>query len=309
MVSITNAMTAHCSEIPEGGLRQDMHRPHKPLDMSTFFDSPNVSGDDGVSQAIDTALIFAVIKKLHPAAIKTVFPHGTEPVMPAIDCLKPEKTGYRQFDAIYHNEGTIEGNYGVQKSIFQEQLKIHEDGSSIEAPSAKEFSDRLFLIHGDQMTAKLIRTVKAESLTSSRPYDRRRWLLGVSAWFHTSMAIANTAVQKFWSSGTATQSRHTIESDVQQLNKKQVTKGNIKFHLVEPVLTQGFAARVAALFYEALRRRSQQRDRLARVQRPSSDSVLPATQRVSTDLEQSSQQSVGLSDPSYSSWNVTQRAR
>lgn len=142
--------------------------------------------DGGIGLEITRSLISDAIKRIHADGVNRVFTHGSYPQMPNIDCLEANKTQFWQFGAIFEDEGTIKGTYGVHTSIFIDQLGLRapDDPNEAQASDADDFRDRLFLVHGDQLTAHHIRSVKAEQSKAIRPFDRRDWVLGIPAWFH-----------------------------------------------------------------------------------------------------------------------------
>ena len=101
--------------------------------------------------------------------------------MPVLHQIPPKKTKFWQFGGIFEDEGTISGTYRVHDSIFIAQLGL----KAPRTPSARrnDFSRRLWLVHGDQLTAQRIRSVKLEQRSAERSYDRRDWMLGLPAWF------------------------------------------------------------------------------------------------------------------------------
>lgn len=96
-----------------------MHNPTIPLVVADIFDAPAISGmNDGIGLDITRSLITDAIKRVHADGVNMVFRHGNYPQMPNINCLKTNKTQFWQFGAIFEDEGTIQGTYGVHNSIF-----------------------------------------------------------------------------------------------------------------------------------------------------------------------------------------------
>ena len=118
-----------------------------------------------------------------------------------------------------------------------------------------DFSRRLFLVFGDQLTSLRMRAVKTGQARAERLYDKRDWLLGIPAWFHIQLNLLFTIVRTHWSTeGAGGQSRHTLCSDSTTWSRTQTSRDNAKYHLLEPIVAQGFTSRVTALFYEAMKR-------------------------------------------------------
>ena len=94
--------------------------------------------------------------------------------MPCLNVIKPSQTHHFSLGPIPYNEGTIQGTYGVLETIFMEQFKLD--------PMA--FNERLWLVYGDQKTASNIRSVINERREASTAFDRHRWVLPLSSFFH-----------------------------------------------------------------------------------------------------------------------------
>lgn len=254
--AMTTAVLLRSTGLPPSGLTQSMHNSTHRLDLDDLLLSPGISGEDGhIGRTITTALIAGAVKRLHPESVGRVFPNGENyPSMPTVQVLPTSKTSFWQFGAIYEDEGTTEGHYGVHDSIFLRQLGLKASDSDNQSD---DFSNRLWLVHGDQLTARRIRSVKAEQAKACRSYDRRDWMLGVPSWFHIQMNLLHTIVRTHWSPDKAhcTAANHCLKADITTWNRSCTSKASIKYHQVEPVLRDGFVSRVCALFYNAMRRR------------------------------------------------------
>jgi len=220
-IDATNASVYLCDDIPLDGLRQDMHNPSIPLTLEDVTWSVGLEGDAS-ELAIAQSHIADAVKRIHQEAVNAVFKNDPDryPLFPlSEDCLSSTRTQYWQFAAVFENEGTIEGTYGVHKDLFQEQLGLAapEDPASDERD---DFRDRLYLAHGDQLTAHHIRSLQSEQVRASRPYDKRNWLLGIPAWFHVHYRPDPLGVRcpARWSPSHYTARRHHVgpQSDVPQ---------------------------------------------------------------------------------------------
>ena len=256
--------------MPVGGLRQDQLHFDRPLHFMDIINSP-AGGlrHDGHSRAVARHFVAAAIQYLHPSAVYSVFGAGFEErfAMPTIDVLPPRKTPVHLLSAVFENEGTISGTARVHVDIFLKQLGLgcpQEEEGSVEPGSADgdddayldtapEFRDELFLAYGDQMTAARIRGVKLGQRSARRAFDRRDWLLGPPVWFHTLQAVLNLIIKSHWEPLKSGQfSRATLVHDISYLDRHGISKDNFKYHQIQPIVTQGFRARVAALFYRSL---------------------------------------------------------
>jgi len=254
--SFTNAMYVECEDLPASGLTQDMRNSSVPLQLRDIVTAPGITGVDDIGPQASRSLIADAIKRLHPA-VSTLFAGDAAqlyPSFPSIERLPPRKTNFWQFAGITADEGTIEGTYTVHDDIYLRQLRLRAAATPDEGD---DFSKRLYLVHGDQLTAQRIRAVQADQARATRPYDQRRWLCGVPAWFHIQMNLLHTIIRTHWAPALPTQSTvHCVSSDATRWGRSQRSRDNIKYHLMEPIVTQGFSSRVAALFYASLRRRS-----------------------------------------------------
>lgn len=125
-----------------------------------------------------------------------------------------------------------------------------------EGSQVDDFSDRLFLAHGDRLTAHHIRTVKAEQSRATRPFDRRDWLLGIPAWFHIQMNLLSTIIRTHWAPTTAGEAaHHCLQADITTWGRSSYSRDNAKYHQMEPIVAQSFTSRVLALFYATMRRK------------------------------------------------------
>ncbi|KIV98311.1 uncharacterized protein PV09_09843 [Verruconis gallopava] len=256
MRAMTTAAIVICPSIPHTGLQQSMHNPAKPLSIHDVFQSPGISGDGtDITLRIRRFLIYQAIKSVHSNALAVSFANDSPPTMPILDVLPATKTSYRQFGATFEDEGTVDGTYKVHESLLLRQLQrgiTTDDDITL----SDEFATRLWLIHGDQLTSQRIRSVKLEQSEAERHFDRRRWLLGVPAWFHIQMNLLQTIVRTHWGTGSDTSlPSHCLARDLLIWGRSYRSRESIKYHQLEPSVTQSFNARILGLFYSAMLRR------------------------------------------------------
>jgi hypothetical protein len=254
MCSMTTAAIILCPELPSSGLHQVMHNPTVPLRVHDIFSAPGISDDDSIGLDISRSLITDAIKRLHPSSVSRIFTDSDDsyPKMPRLQSIRADKTRFWQFGAIFEDEGTIDGTYGVHESIFLQQLGLQTPDDPND--TSDDFHDRLWLIHGDQLTVHRIRAVKAEQLRAKRSFDRRDWLLRVSAWFHIQMNLFNTIVRTHWAPARPKEeAHHRLKADIATWSRSYSSRDSVKYHQIEPLILQSFISRVAALFYAAMR--------------------------------------------------------
>jgi len=258
MSAMTTSAIIINRELPSSGLTQSMHDPTIPLELTDLFRSPGISGNNqDTNQKISKAVIARAIKGLHSTAVQHVFSKtSTFPAMPVMERLKPQRTVFHQLGAIFEDEGTIQGTYRVHDDIFLRQLKMSSWSTTSSSPP-EDFNDRLILVHGDQLTAHHIRSVKEEQQEAIHPYDRKDWMLGIPAWFHVQMNLLNTIIRTYWAPSDIThQTHHCLQSDLTAWGRSSYTRENAKYHQMEPAVTQSFIARVTAIFYSAMRQKN-----------------------------------------------------
>lgn len=247
MRNLTSALLIICPKIPTSGLQQSMLNTSQPLRLHDILTAPGLRRDS-VSRKISLYHIATAIRKIHPEAVDAIFKDEPDlfPQMPQLELLAPRKTALQQLGAIFEDEGTIEGTYGVHTDIWIRKLGFKEDDQS------HHFGQRLWLAWGDQKTAQHIRSVKTEQCLASQAFDRRDWLLGPCAFFHVLQSFLFLIVRTHWESLPGAHSRCTLLHDIGYWDRRGITRENAKYHLVEPLIMQGWTARVLAIWYDVL---------------------------------------------------------
>lgn len=252
--SFTNAAWVICNDIPEGGLTQDMHNPSHPLSIRDVMLSDGIQNTGSFDTDLSRFFIVEAIERLHGNAVKNLFKNCADqkPQFPVIDRRPGTRTEFWQLAGITANEGTIEGTYAVHDDIFLQQLGY----TKAEQPGLEDdFTNRLFLAYGDQLTTHHIRSVQHEQRHAGLAYDRRQWMMGVPAWFHIQYNLLLTIVRTHWKPVGKQTEHHCVSHDATLWNRTQTSRDNVKYHLMEPIVAQGFTARVVAIFYSCLQSR------------------------------------------------------
>lgn len=234
-----------------------MHRPWIPLQRKTIERAPGLTGNDKPEnleriKALSTYHIANAIRTIHDKAVTHVFDSSSDttfPVFPEFDRLKPQKTEFYQFGSIPFNEAIISDNYQVQDEIFLHQGNLKRGTIDKEG----DFAKRLFVIHGDQMTAGRCRAVKANSSESTLDYDRRKWYIPMASWFHIHLNLGETILRTHWEPSEGSQSPHNVLYDIDSWGAVCRKKKSMKYHQLRPILGKGFNSRITALFYTEMR--------------------------------------------------------
>ena len=229
MRSVTTGKVFLGHDIPLEGLQLSMHHPNILLRYGKdVLSAPGAQRDD-IQTEICTFFIADAIRRLYPKAVGQTWaksPDRDFPCMPRINVLDPRRTKSYSLCGIPFNEGTIDGNYEVHKSIFVDQFGLD---------SEKHFKDRLYLIYGDQKTAQLIRSVKTDQRTATRDYDRRDWLLPVSSLFHPRMNFL-WMIQRTHSGSPSCPEPPTLFNNMNFWNRKQIPLAKAPFHLLKELI-------------------------------------------------------------------------
>ena len=253
--NLTTALLIECPELPVGGLKQGMHNPAVELDADAIIENVGQSRDEFYA---DMARYFIVeaLGKMHGDSVSHVWmqenakPAGerfSRPAFPRIDQLSHTiPTKFYQLGAIYEDEGTINGTYGVQDRIF-DYLGCNT------AEKKTKFRDRIWLAYGDQKTAHHIRVVKREQQASGCPYERRRWLLGPIGWFHVRQNFLTLILRVYWDDmATGRHPAGTLKDDYLIWQRAGINRDNAPFYLLEPLVMQSWTARIVSLWYRFL---------------------------------------------------------
>ncbi|KAK3360956.1 hypothetical protein B0T24DRAFT_586027 [Lasiosphaeria ovina] len=178
----------------------------------------------------------AASKWLLKYAFMQVFAKGSAPEMPTVKRVTYKESPFLQIGAIFENEGTIDGVYKLHEELWKRRLDF------------KEYDERLTLVYGDCKTTTFIRRIKQSQLEASELWEQKKWLLPVPALFHIELNYIEMLFRMFWDTGSnKSLSTAVISADVQFFQRgKHITKKDIKYHQVLPLLMHGYTARVLA---------------------------------------------------------------
>jgi len=164
----------------------------------------------------------------------------------------PSPASVLHFAAINANSGTIDGTYRVHQFLVESEL-----GWKTEGKVDAMFKDGLQLMCGDQKTIEHIFATKIDQQDSRSHYDRRRWLWPVPGLFHVQMHTGDIVLRVHWAApisddGTNLDTRHCMLRDVNYLGYKGLSPERSPWHVLDPVITTCFDARVLAVWLQCL---------------------------------------------------------
>lgn len=226
--------------IKQTDLHYDAHL--RPEDV---YMAPGVQFDEARTQ-ICQAEILLTIKRSFPTLIDDFISDTYQGVLlpeyPILDLLEPRKTESHVLGAIFANEGTTDGTYEVHENIFLQQLGFKEDSAF--------FKDFVSIVIGDQKTAALSRRVQQDQEFASNAYDRKRWLLPVTALFHWRQNRL-WAMQSVYSGTVSGSSQASLASHMNYWKVLQVPLEKAPFAVLEQLVLSSWDARIMAfLSYE-----------------------------------------------------------
>ena len=223
-----------------------------------FLSSGNF--EDETQLLISRSLITKAIQQAFPA-LECFTTAEYKPLlqMPIIQALPPRRTVHATLGPIKHNEGTINGQYEVLNEFFCNQFKLHThpartNSSAMDIDDGVDWTNRLYLVYGDQKTAQLIRSVQSERTESIGSYDSYRWILAIPALFHLQMNLLWTIQSNFEGKQLCTDDSSLYHAK-NILGRKHIPSERAPFHLVEELVEHSFNARIIGLLYVYLRRR------------------------------------------------------
>lgn len=257
MRNLTTGLLVTSSALPMNGLTQRMLRRHAALDGRQVLLSSQFRRD-AASQELTRFLILNAISQLHPVIKTSVYKDDEFPKPPVFEILRAHQTKVWQLATIFQDEGTLEGTHLVHDEIWKNQFgfKPNEDDAD-----ARYFREMLLLVFGDQKTASLLRSVCSMQRRSSLDYDKRKWMLGLPAYWHIMQALLTSILKVHYQSldeeKKAIFSRATVQHDANFLQRRGISPSSVKFHLVEPLVIGSWNARIGAILYRLLQRDGQ----------------------------------------------------
>lgn len=243
MVNLTTACLIACPEL-DGPLKQSSFNLTKKFtkQMELQYLVPH---EDKALDSVSRYLVNFAIGKVMKAEKDDLAKY------PGKKCLTFKESPILQLGAIFEDEGTLDGVYNLHEELFKRRLEF------------KEYDERMTLVHGDQKTVSYIRRIQQDQVEASDKWEQKRWMLPVPAFFHVELNFIEMMFRVFWDTSFAidrkkgtkqpARSSATISADVQFFQRgKNITKKDIKYHQVMPLLMHGFTARILAFLVEHL---------------------------------------------------------
>ncbi|KAI5290131.1 hypothetical protein KEM52_000555, partial [Ascosphaera acerosa] len=251
--NVTTGLLVRCPSLPPHGLTMSMLDRQHQLQLLSVL-APAGLRHDSIARAAARFFIKQAIVTVFEKALAKAFENAGCPAeLPAFPYVRripaEHGTALHPLAGIFSDEGTIDGTYDVHRNIFIKQMGFSDDAN------APDFTNRLILAYGDQKTAAYIRSLKYEQRLSSHPYDRREWLIGPPALFHTAMALLYTITRTHFDNPPGAESKSTLLHDIRYWARTRITRENIKYHDLKPVVVDGFNARMLAVLYDVLQQR------------------------------------------------------
>ena len=290
MVNLTTSILVCNPHLPVGGLQQSMLDLSKELGLRPVAVAAGNRYNHELNKVIAKHFIAQAITELHGEDLSQSAMKYIEEHYPLkVDRLDAVKTEICSPGGSFYNEGTLNGTQRVHEDIILNKLSYgvpkktssttempdanatvatacgptveatQEDDTEDYLDTAEEFTQRLLLIFGDSLTAKLVRSVKVLNAYAARAFERRRWMVTPCGWFHTRLNLLLQMVRTHWrpvapkgEDASKLQSKHTLSFDQNFFDHSGVNKDGGAYHNLEPLVMKGWKARVTALFYQQI---------------------------------------------------------
>jgi hypothetical protein len=228
--------------IPEQGLNQNHIDYSARLTYKDILIAPGVNNDSEwesscrywITHALEET--FAVSK--YPSWSQPSTSKGAVWDFPYIERLPTAKTVCHALFPLHFNEGTIEGTDAIHDAIFRNQFGIPEDDI--------RYSERLWLLYGDQKTVKLSASVQLDREDNESTFERRKWLQPVVSNFHWAQNRL-WAIQKVYTGPANNSVTASLAHNMQYRKIIKVPLEQAPFHELKEVVFQAWNARIVAL--------------------------------------------------------------
>jgi hypothetical protein len=231
------------SRIPLGGLRQDMIHNEMDFHADDILSSVDFK-HDGIWETIQRFIIVRAIKHVYPHCVSKIYAEAkvSEPSMPILDVLPPIRTKHITMGAILEDESSVSGNYNVLDNIFAQQLGLSEQSD--------KYSQRLYLIYGDQKTCKLIRSCKHQrGFGTSSTYHQLKWALPAPGLWHLRLNYLQMVLGSFYGGRKHSDQLSTLYPQINMLNRHNIPKKSAPFHHMEELILHSLDARIIGMLY------------------------------------------------------------
>jgi hypothetical protein len=228
--------------VPEQGLNQNHIDYSARLTYGDILSAPGVHNDSDwesscrywITHALEET--FAISK--YPNWSKVGASIGAVWNFPYIERLPAAKTVCHALFPLHFNEGTIEGTDAIHTAIFRDQFGIPEDDI--------RYSERLWLLYGDQKTVKLSASVQLDREENESAFERRKWLQPVVSIFHWAQNRL-WAIQKAYTGPVNNSITASLAHNMQYRKIVKVPLEQAPYHELKEVVFQAWNARIVAL--------------------------------------------------------------
>lgn len=166
------------------------------------------------------------------------------PHVPVLDVLKSTKTTHVTLGPILEDEASISANYHVLENIFLKQLSLEREN---------DFNDRLYLVYGNQKTARLIRACRRERAKSKSAYNRHEWVLPVPGLWHLRLNFLYMVMKAHFGGAKYSQQYSTLYTHMNHLGRRNIPVERAPFHHLEELILYSFNARIVAMYLTQIR--------------------------------------------------------
>ncbi|KAI9780358.1 MAG: hypothetical protein M1839_006781 [Geoglossum umbratile] len=223
--SVTTGEVIQGHDIPCGSLHQNMVDSEVELSIADVIFAPgNLTG--GIQAKISNFIILE--------SIATAFP----------DAIRSRRSIHNSLGPIPFDESSNTGSINVLRNIFQQQYRLGDDA----------FTERLFLIYGDQKTVQCLRTIKKRREEAISPYDSFKWLLPVPALFHLKMNYLKMIITAHYGTEDSATDQSSLRHSKEFWNHRKVRPRKADFFVLEEFVIHNYQARFVAALWEHLRR-------------------------------------------------------
>ena len=111
----------------------------------------------------------------------------------------------------------------------------------------------MFLIYGDQKTAKLIWSCQEEHIKSISAYDSLRWALPIPALWHLKLNYLYIIIRYHYGGEQSAQEYSMLYTYMNHLGRRNIPVERVPFHHMEELILYSFDAYIVALLHTQIK--------------------------------------------------------